>query len=82
MTSSSIHTSFGQLHHRLSVLGLKERLPIPFKTPFGSMRLKGRLDTGSDYRLRAEITKPQKRGKTQSKTGKTYCNGGKRKVAL
>lgn len=43
------------------------------------MRLKGRLDTGSDYGIRKEITKPQgEGGRTQPKTQKTYCRGGRR----
>lgn len=60
VTFSSIHTSFGQLHHRLNILRSKDKLPILFKTPFGSMILKGRVDTGSNYDVRTEITKPQR----------------------
>lgn len=75
MTFSSIHTSFGQLHHRLNTLRFKANIPILFKTPFGSTRLKGRLDRGGDYSLRREITKPQRRKKIQPKTGQIYCGG-------
>lgn len=48
MTFSSIYTWFGQLHHRLNILKFKDRLLTLFMTPFGCMRLKGRLAKGSD----------------------------------
>lgn len=81
MTSSFVHTSFGQLHHRLNILRFKDRLPILFKTPFGTMRLKGRLDTGSDYGIRTEITKPQRGKKNPTQNGE-HCKGGICKTTL
>lgn len=57
MIFNSIHASFGWLHHRLKILRFKTRLPIIFKAPFGSMRLKWTLDTGSDNGIRTQITK-------------------------
>lgn len=75
MTFSSIHTSFGQLNHRLSILRFKDKLPILFKTPFGSMRLQGRLDTVRDYGIRTEITRPQ-RGKKATQNRENILQGG------
>lgn len=62
MTFSSIHVSFGWLHHRLKILRFKNRLPIIFKALFGSIRLKWRLYTDSDNGTRTEITKLGGRG--------------------
>lgn len=55
VTFSSIHTWFGQLHHKLNILKFKDRLVTLFMTSFGCMRLKGRLAKGSDPVIRTEI---------------------------
>lgn len=82
MTFSSIHTSSGQLYHRLSILRFKDKLPILFKTPFDSMKLKGRLDTVRDYGIRTEITRPQRGKKTNPKQGKHTARGEYVKLPL